>query len=118
MLLAVATPIDMIDPISDGTLSVVRVTNSIQRMPAIAPGSAVRMMNGSSHDWKLTAISRYTSTTAKTIPSPSRRNEDFIVSYSPRSVSDVPRGRFARSSWTIFSTSAPTLPRSRRSTLA
>ena len=58
MLLAVATPIDMIDPTSDGTLSVVPVTNSIQRIPAIAPGSAVRMMNGSSHDWKFTAISR------------------------------------------------------------
>ena len=37
-------------PISDGTLNVVRVTNSIQRIPAIAPGSAVRIMNGSSHD--------------------------------------------------------------------
>ena len=32
----------------------VPVTNSIHRMPAIAPGSAVRMMNGSSHDWKFT----------------------------------------------------------------
>jgi hypothetical protein len=50
MLLAVATPIDMIDPMSDGTLSVVRVTNSVHRIPAIAPGSAVRMMNGSSQD--------------------------------------------------------------------
>ena len=58
MLLAVATPIDMIAPTSDGTLNVVRVTNSIQMIPAIAPGSAVRMMNGSSHDWKFTAISR------------------------------------------------------------
>ena len=50
MLLAVATPIDMIDPISDGTLSVVCVTNSVHRIPAMAPGSAVRMMKGSSQD--------------------------------------------------------------------
>ena len=67
----------MIAPISDGTLSVVPVTNSIHKIPAIAPGSAVRMMNGSSHDWKFTAISRYTSTTAKTMPSPRRKNDDL-----------------------------------------
>ena len=41
-----------------GTLSVVRVRKSIQAMPARAPGSAVRMTNGSSHDWKFTTISR------------------------------------------------------------
>ena len=58
MLLAVATPMHMMEPISDGTLKVVWVMNSIQTMPASAPGSAIRMMNGSSHDWKLTAISR------------------------------------------------------------
>ena len=56
MLFAVATPMHMIAPISEGTLKVVWVTNSIQRMPANAPGSAVRMMNGSSHDWKFSAI--------------------------------------------------------------
>ena len=50
ILLAVATPMHIMAPISEGTLSVVPVTNSIHRMPAIAPGSAVRMMNGSSHD--------------------------------------------------------------------
>ena len=38
MLLAVATPMLMIAPISDGTLMVVPVTNSIQTMPASAPG--------------------------------------------------------------------------------
>ena len=38
MLLAVATPMHMMAPISDGTLSVVPVTNNIHRMPAIAPG--------------------------------------------------------------------------------
>ena len=38
----------MMAPVSAGTLSVVRVTNSIQTMPASAPGSAVMMMNGSS----------------------------------------------------------------------
>ena len=58
MLLAVATPMHMMEPISDGTLKVVWVRNSIHTMPASAPGSAIRMMNGSSHDWKFTAISR------------------------------------------------------------
>ena len=56
MLFAVATPMHMIAPISAGTLNVVCVRNSIQRMPASAPGSAVRMMNGSSQDWKFTTI--------------------------------------------------------------
>ena len=44
MLFAVATPMHMMDPISDGTLNVVWVMNRIQTMPAIAPGSAIRMM--------------------------------------------------------------------------
>ena len=38
MLLAVATPMHMMEPIKEGTLSVVPVRNSIHRMPAIAPG--------------------------------------------------------------------------------
>jgi len=42
----------------DITLSVVPVTASIHRMPTRAPGTAARMMNGSSHDWKRTTISR------------------------------------------------------------
>ena len=58
MLFDVATPMHMIAPISAGTLIVVCVRNSIHRMPASAPGSAVRMMNGSSHDWKFTTISK------------------------------------------------------------
>ena len=57
-LLAVATPMHMIAPVSAGTLTVVCVRNSIQTMPASAAGSAVMMMNGSSQDWKLTTISR------------------------------------------------------------
>ena len=48
MLLAVATPMVMIAPVSAGTDSVVPVMNSIQPMPASAAGSAVMMMNGSS----------------------------------------------------------------------
>ena len=84
MLLAVATPMHMIAPISEGTLSVVPVTNSIHRMPAIAPGSAVRMMNGSSQDWKFTVISRYTRTTAKAMPRPRRKKDDCMVSIWPR----------------------------------
>ena len=56
--LAVATPMLMIAPISAGTLIVVPVAQSIQRMPATAPGSAIRMISGSTHDWKLMTISR------------------------------------------------------------
>ena len=63
-----ATPMLMIAPISDGTLMVVWVTKSISRMPESAPGRAIRMMNGSSQDWKLTTMTKYTSTTAKTMP--------------------------------------------------
>ncbi len=58
MLFAVATPMHMIAPIRAGTLSVVWVRKRIQRMPASAPGSAVRMMNGSIQDWKFTTIRR------------------------------------------------------------
>ena len=50
MLFAVATPIVMIDPISEGTLIVVRVVNSIHKIPDTAAGSAIKMMSGSSHD--------------------------------------------------------------------
>ena len=50
MLFAVATPMLMIAPVSDGTFSVVCVSSSIQQIPASAPGSAVMMMNGSSQD--------------------------------------------------------------------
>ena len=57
MLFAVATPMLMIAPISEGTLMVVWVTNRASRMPESAPGSAVMMMNGSSQDWKFTTIS-------------------------------------------------------------
>jgi hypothetical protein len=50
MLLEVATPMHMIVPISDGTFKVVPVKKSIHTIPASAPGSAVMMMNGSTHD--------------------------------------------------------------------
>ncbi len=56
MLFDVATPIAMMHPISAGTLMVVPVAKSAQRIPARAPGSAIRMMSGSSHDWKLTTM--------------------------------------------------------------
>ena len=46
----VAIPIAMIDPISDSTLIVVPVMASIHRIPINAPGTAVMIMNGSSHD--------------------------------------------------------------------
>ncbi len=50
MLLAVATPTHMIDPVSAGTLTVVPVTNKNQTIPASVAGRAVRIMNGSSQD--------------------------------------------------------------------
>ncbi len=56
MLFDVATPTLMIAPISEGTLMLVCVRNSAQRMPAMVPGRAERMMKGSSHDWKLTTM--------------------------------------------------------------
>ncbi len=58
MLLEVATPMLMIAPISDGTLMVVPVRKSIHKIPARAPGRAMRMISGSSQDWKLITISR------------------------------------------------------------
>src|SRR5207253_7751275 len=58
LLDAVPSPMHMIAPIIEGTLNVVCVRNSIQQMPASAPGKAVMMMNGSSHDWKFTTINR------------------------------------------------------------
>src|SRR5258707_4564841 len=50
MLLAVATPIHMIAPVSAGTESVVPVPNRIQTMPANAVGSAMTMTKGSIQD--------------------------------------------------------------------
>ena len=58
MELAVATPMDMMAPMRAGTLMVVLVAQSIQRIPASAPGRAMRMMSGSSQDWKLTTMRR------------------------------------------------------------
>jgi hypothetical protein len=49
-------------------------------MPANAPGSAIRMMNGSIHDWKLTTIRKYTSSTAKQMPSPISTNACLMLS--------------------------------------
>ena len=62
MLFDVATPMHMMAPVKAGTLSVVRVKKRKRIMPANAAGSAVMMMNGSNHDWKLTTISIYTRT--------------------------------------------------------
>ncbi len=56
MLFEVATPMLMMAPMSAGTLRCVCVAKSIQTMPAIAPGSAMRMISGSSQDWKFTTM--------------------------------------------------------------
>ncbi len=58
MLFAVATPMHMMAPVKAGTDTVVRVTNSIQTMPASAVGRALTITNGSSQDWKLTTMIR------------------------------------------------------------
>ena len=58
MLLAVATPMHMIAPVSAGTESVVPVANRSQTMPANAVGSAMMMTKGSAQDWKLMTINR------------------------------------------------------------
>jgi hypothetical protein len=58
MLLAVATPMVMIAPVSAGTERVVPVMKSIQAMPPSAAGRAATMMKASIHDWKLTTTSR------------------------------------------------------------
>ncbi len=80
MLLAVATPMHITAPVSEGTFSVVWVSNRIQTIPASAPGSAVIMTNGSSHDWKFTTINKYTRTMDITRPKPSPTNDDRMVS--------------------------------------
>ena len=54
----VATPMHMMAPVSAGTLRRVWVRNRNQTMPEMAAGSAHTMMNGSSHDWKFTTMSR------------------------------------------------------------
>ena len=68
MELAVATPMHITAPVSEGTLRVVRVSSRIQAIPARAPGRAVMMMKGSSQDWKFTTIRKYTRTIAATSP--------------------------------------------------
>ena len=50
MLLAVATPMHMIAPVSAGTDNGVPVANNIQTIPASAAGNAVMMMKGSIQD--------------------------------------------------------------------
>ena len=52
-----------------------RLAKSIHRIPATAPGKAMRMIRGSSQLWKLTTINRYTSTTAPMMPIASARKE-------------------------------------------
>ena len=58
MLLAVATPTHMMAPVSAGHADRGPDANRIQMMPASAAGSAETTINGSSHDWKFTTISR------------------------------------------------------------
>jgi hypothetical protein len=112
MELAVATPMVMMAPVSAGTLSVVPVMNSIHAMPASAAGSAVMMMAASSHDWKVTTISRYTSTIAIARPTPRPMNDDCMVCTCPRMVDLAAARELGRISSTSFCTLPATLARS------
>src|SRR5260370_11633028 len=68
MLCEGATPTHMMAPLSAGTLRVVWVINKNQEIPARAAGNAEIMMKGSSQDWKLTTINRYTRTIENASP--------------------------------------------------
>ena len=102
----------MMGPVSAGTLSVVPVMNSIHAMPASAAGRAAMMMSASIHDWKLTTMSRYTSTIAIARPTPRPTNEVCIVSTCPRITTWLPRGSFGRTWSTSAATFVATLARS------
>src|ERR1019366_9257037 len=89
MLLAVATPTHMMEPVKAGTLNVVRVKNRKRIMPQSAAGSAVMMMNGSSHDWKLTTISMYTRTMENPRPANSPTYDVCMVSSWPANMEEA-----------------------------
>ena len=94
----------MIAPVNAGTLRCVPVRNSIHTMPASAAGNALMMISGSTHDWKFTTISRYTSTIAIATPRPRPKNELRMVCTWPRTVIVLPRGNDARRLFTSLST--------------
>src|SRR6266403_389943 len=96
MLLAVAMPMHMMVPVNAGTLTVVPVTNRIHTMPTKAAGSPLMMISGSSHDWKFTTMSRYTSSTAKASPVNRPVNEDCMVCTCPRTTMLEPAGKLPR----------------------
>jgi len=113
MLLAVATPMQRMVPVSAGTLRVVPVANSIHEMPASEAGKPQMMTKGSVQDWKFTVIRRYTSATAKIRPSPRPTKDSVIDCTWPRTVMVAPAGSFLRAASTSFVTSAATPARSR-----
>ena len=120
MLFAVATPMLMIAPISDGTLNVVCVTNSIQRMPASAPGSAIRMMNGSSQRLEVHHHQQVHQQDREDEPEAEADERGCACSPPGRASSmKLPAGSLrANALTTILSTSRATPPRSRSCTLA
>ena len=74
------------------------------------------MMNGSSQDWKLMTINRYTSTIEKNSPPTRPMKESRMVWIWPRTMTCAPRGRVFALSATILSICVATLPRSVPST--
>jgi len=65
---AVATPMAMMAPMKDWTLSVVPVIQSAVATPAITAGTVDTTARASQTDWKLAASSRKMTTTVKTRP--------------------------------------------------
>ena len=65
---ATATPIAMMAPMNDCTLTVVRVASSISTTPASTAGTVEMTTNASRSDWKFAASSRKMTTTATSSP--------------------------------------------------
>ena len=87
-------------------------------IPASAPGNAIRMMNGSSQDWKLTTISRYTSRIANKHAQAQAEERFPHRLHLAADYNAVPSGSFAETLVYDLFDLAATPPRSRRSMLA
>ena len=70
------------------------------------------MMNGSSHDWKLTTIRKYTRRIAKQIPSAIWKNDCFMLWTWPRTLIVLAFESVALYFAMIVSTASDTEPRS------
>ncbi len=90
MLFDVATPIAMMQPISDGTLIVVRVMYSAHRTPRQRARQRRENDQGVSPRLEIeTTIRKYTSSTANKIPSPIWKNDWFMLCTCPRTTIEL-----------------------------